>query len=117
MHTRAKSGARVNMDHRAALILRSDLLPGRNDQQIVHVKLLEILLPVVDPVLILCLRRRNAGLSDIHELAQLLQRLLHPGKDRIHVRILLQIKVQVSNAVIVRRIRQNVHKHLLLVFL
>ena len=57
MHTGAKGRTRINMNNHLVLILRLYLLPGRNDQNIIHIKLMEILLPVVNPVLILGLGR------------------------------------------------------------
>ena len=53
MHTGAKGRTRINMNNHLVLILSLYFLPGRNDQNIIHIKLMEILLPVVDPVLIL----------------------------------------------------------------
>ena len=55
MHTGSKGCARIDMNDHFALIFRFHLLPGRNDENIIHIELMKILFPVVDPVLIFCL--------------------------------------------------------------
>ena len=115
MHTGAKGRTRINMNNHLVLILSLYFLPGRNDQNIIHIKLVEILFPVVDPVLILGLSALNRAFTQIHKAAVCLQLLIHAGQDCLRVRILLQIKAKVGDPVICRTVRQNVYKHLLLV--
>ena len=86
-------------------ILRLYLFPGRNDQNVIDIKLMEILFPVVDPVLVLSLTFLDGTLTDIHKAAELLKSLVYTGKDRLFVRILLQIKAQIGNSVVLRTIR------------
>ena len=70
MHARSERGSRVNMDDHAVPVFLLYFLPGGNDQNIIHVKLFEILFPVVDPVLVLCLGCGDGTLTDIHEIAE-----------------------------------------------
>ena len=58
------------MEHQPALILWLCLFPGRNDQNIIYGKLVEILLPVVNPVDILSFVHADGSFSDIHKLLQ-----------------------------------------------
>ena len=68
MHTGAECSTGINMKHHFIGVFRFDIFPGRNDQDIINIKLMEILLPVVDPVNILGLVHDNGTFSDIHEL-------------------------------------------------
>ena len=77
MHTGSERRARINVQDHLSLILRFDFLPGRNYQKIVDVKLMEILLPIVDPVDILGFIYRNAAFPDLTEHAQTIQLFLH----------------------------------------
>ena len=65
----AKSRAWIDLDQQLVLMSFRHILPGGLDQDIIHRKRFEILLPVVDPVLILRLGYGYGALSHIHKLA------------------------------------------------
>ena len=72
-----KGRSRVDLDQKLVLVLLRDLLPGGLYKDVIHSKRLEILLPVVDPVLILGLRGCDGPLADLHVLAQFRKPLIH----------------------------------------
>ena len=45
----------IDMHDHLAFIFRLYFFPGRNDQDIIHIELVKIFFPVIDPVLVLCL--------------------------------------------------------------
>ena len=45
MHTRSKGCARIDMDDHFIPVFRLYFLPGRDDQNVVHIELFEILFP------------------------------------------------------------------------
>ena len=115
MHTGSKGSARIDMNDHFALIFRFHLLPGRNDENIIHIELMKILFPVVDPVLIFCFGSRDRALTDIHKVSEIIQLCLYPLKKFRLIRILFHIEIQISDAVILGTFRQDIHKHLLLI--
>ena len=86
-----------------------------SQEDIIHIKLVKILLPVVDPVLVLGLAFRDRALPDVREHPQGVQLLAHTPEHRPAVRVLIQIEAQVRDPVVRRSVRQDVHKHLLFI--
>ena len=71
MHTGAEGCAGIDMEYERGLLIRDlRLLPGGDSQDIVDPELVEVLLPVVDPVQVLCLFNGDGSLADIGEGAQ-----------------------------------------------
>jgi len=115
VHTGSEGCARINMDDHLVFVLFLHFFPGRNDQNVVHIELLEIRLPVIDPVLVLCLGLCDRTFSQIQKFLQFIQRFFHIRQDLFLVVLRLQIEVQISHAVVLGHIRQDIHEHLLLV--
>ena len=115
MHPRAERGSRINMDDQLVLVLRLYILPGRDDQDIIHIELMEILLPVIYPVHILCLRFFDQALAYIHIGGHFLKLPAHVREDLLLIFLRLQIKAQISHPVVCFHLREDIHKHLLLV--
>ena len=55
------------MDDHLVFVLFFDFFPGRNDQNVIHIKLFEVFFPVVDPVDIFRLIHGNTALADLTE--------------------------------------------------
>ena len=66
MHSGSERRARINMNYHLLTVFRLHLFPGRNNQNIIYIKLVEILFPVIHPVHILGLRFFNQALAYIH---------------------------------------------------
>ena len=126
VHTCAEGCTRVNVQNLLIPVLLLHFLPRGNHEKIIYVKLMEILLPVIDPVNILSFGHRDSPVSDIHELTNLLQSLPDPCEYSLFVRTLrhsAQIKrtifpllhkeAKVGNPVVRLSFRQDIHKHLL----
>ena len=56
MHSCSECSPRIDMDHHFITVFRLYFLPGWDDQNVIHIELMKILLPVIYPVHILCLR-------------------------------------------------------------
>ena len=65
VHPRAEGCAGIDLNQKLVLMLLRDRLPGGFDQDMVYGKGLKILLPVIDPVLVLCFRSLNGACSQI----------------------------------------------------
>ena len=117
MHTGTKRRARINMNDHLILIFRFYFFPGRDDQDIIHIKLMKILFPVVDPVLVFGLGFCDRSLSDIHKHTKLFQSIFYICKQLFFIFFLIQVKVQISDPVICRSVWKNIDKHLLFVLL
>ena len=117
MSPRPERRSRVDVDDQPVLVLFLHLLPRRNDKDIVNVKLVEILFPVIHPVHILCLGFFDGTFAHIQIRAHLFQFLSYIHQDTSLILLFPKIKGQVCLAVILRQIRQDVHKHLLLILL
>ena len=117
MHTRSKGCARIDMDDHFIPVFRLYFLPGRDDQNVVHIELFEILFPVVDPVLVLCLRLYDGALSKVQELLHFCKCRADICKNLLLVLIHIEVKIQVGNAVVIRNIRHDIYEHLLFVAL
>ena len=117
MHTRSKGCARIDMDDHFIPVFRLYFLPGRDDQNVVHIELFEILFPVVDPVLVLCLRLCDGALSKVQELLHFCKCRADICKNLLLVLVYIKVKIQIGNAVICWSFRHNIYKHLSLVFL
>ena len=124
MHTCSKCSSRIDMNDHFVFIFFFDFLPGRYNQNIIHIKLLKILFPIINPVYILSFVYSNTSFTNITEQTKSVQFLLYRMKHfflshriSIHnqstVLIFFNKKTQICNPVIFRSIRQNVHKHLL----
>ena len=92
MHSCTKCCTWINMDHHLIFIRRLHIFPGWNNQNIIHIELMKILLPVIHPVYILCLGFFNLAGSDIYISRHLLQFFLHICQNFLFVLILFQIK-------------------------
>ena len=103
------------MDHQLAFILFFHLLPGGDYQNIIDIELVEILLPVIYPVHVLCLGFLYGALSHVHVGAHLLQLFLYLSQHFCRILFFLQVKRQKCRTIILRHLGQDVHKHLLLV--
>ena len=125
MHARTECRSRIDMKDHLIPVLFLHFFPGRNHQYVVNIKLVEIFLPVIDPVDILRLVHRYRTLADIHKRAQVFQFLFHLPENlfrrnafSVHLQhsavFFFHKKAKVCNAVVFLRFRQNVHKHLLL---
>ena len=75
MFSGSERGSRIDLDQELVLMLFRDLLPRRLDQDMINRKRFEVLFPVVDPVLSVCLGLCDLRGTDIHELADLLEPL------------------------------------------
>ena len=117
MHSGSECSAWINVKDHFVLVLFLHFFPGGNDQDIVHIELMEKFLPVVDPVLVLSLGFGDGALADVHVSAHFLQNAAHSFQNRLHLCILLQIEIQIGNSVICRIFWHNIHKHLLLICL
>ena len=117
MHTRSKGCARIDMDDHFIPVFRLYFLPGRDDQNVVHIELFEILFPVVDPVLILRLGFCKRAGAQIGKRLQFFQRLFDFHHHRRDIIILIEIKTYLRHALIRRKLRQNVDEHSLRLFL
>ena len=115
MHARAKCSTRIDVDHKFVAVFRLNILPGWNDQDIIHIELMEILLPVVHPVDVLCLGLLYDAFSHIHIGRHLLQFSSDIAENLFFIRFHFQIKVQVCHSVICFPLGENIYKHLLFV--
>ena len=68
MHPGTERRAGIDMEHHFIGILRLDIFPGRDDQDVINIELMEILLPVIDPVNVLRLIHDDGTFSNIHKL-------------------------------------------------
>ena len=85
MHSCSEGSARINMQYQLILVRGLYILPGRDHQDIINVELMEVLLPVVDPIDILCLIYSHAAFSDIHKLLQIFQLLFYGSQYAFHI--------------------------------
>ena len=125
MHTGSEGSARIDMNDHFVFVFFFYFFPGRNDQDIIHIKLFEIFFPVVDPVNVFRLVNCDTSFSDLAEHPQRFQFFFHLGKNlffglffsiyrKSSVFCLFHKKTQISDSIVFRSIRQNIHKHLLL---
>ena len=112
MHSCTKGSSWINVEDHLVLIFCLHFFPGRYDQNVVYIELMEVLFPVIDPVLVLCLGFCDGCLSDIHKASQILQCSLHIFQDCLGIRILFQIEVQICDPVICWSFRHDIHEHL-----
>ena len=113
MHTGAKRSARIDVYNHLILIFRLHILPGRDDQNIIYVELMEIFLPVIDPVHIFRLRLLNRSASHLDIRTHILKFSANLCKYRFLVILFFQIEADIGNSVIHAGLRKNIHKHLL----
>ena len=112
------------MNNHLILIFLFHLFPGRNDQDIIHIKLLKILLPVINPVNIFCLIHENTSFSNLTEHSETIQLFPHRCENFLLCRrrsiqhksalfIFFHKKTEIGNSIILRTFRKDIHKHLL----
>ena len=77
----------------------------------IYCKRLKILLPVVDPVLILCLRCLNSALSQFCISSKLIQSFIDTTQHFLYLIIIIQIKAYLCNAFIRRKLWKDINKH------
>ena len=77
MHAGAEGGTRIDRDDELIPILLRNGFPGRLDQEIPDGKRVEEGLPVIDPVLILCVGGIDRAEADIDILLHLIEGFLH----------------------------------------
>ena len=118
MGTGTKGDTRVDLDQDVILIFFFVGFPGWLDHNVVSgTERLEESLPVVDPVLVLCFRQADGAFSDVAKLFYFLKNILHLHHDLFRVAVFrLHIKMHFGSAVVILRIRQDVHKHFLFIF-
>ena len=92
-------------------MLRRDLLPGGLDQDVVHGKGLKILLPVVDPVLVLGLRGRQGPGAQIRIGGHLIQAGFHIFQNLLHILLRIQIEAHLGYPLVRRKLRKDVDEH------
>ena len=125
MHSRPEGCSRIDMKDHFPLILLLYRFPGRDHEQIVNIKLVKVLFPVINPVNILRLLHLDASFADITERTKFFQLLPYTRHYRLFVRILsvylqpavlcfLHKKTEPGDAVILRPVRKDIHEHLLL---
>ena len=117
MHSGPESSARIDVDNHLPLILRFHLLPGRNNQDIIHIELMEILLPVVDPIYVLSLGFLNSTWTQIHKFPHPGKFLQNLGKNSVLILPFFQIEIDKCRPIIRYCLRKNIDKHLLLFLL
>ena len=115
MHTCSERCTRINVNDHLVAVLRLYFFPGWDYKNVVYIELMEVLLPVVDPVYIFRLRFLNGTLPNIKKCTHIFQFFSHVHKNRRHIFFLIQIKCQICCPVIIWNIRQNIHEHLLLI--
>ena len=94
-----------------------NLFPGRLDQDVIYGERLEILLPVVDPILILGLGDSNCALADIDKLTQIIESFLNVAQKVLEIAQVFEIEAHLCSAIVRRKFRENVDKHALRVCL
>ena len=117
MHAGPECGARIDVKDLLAPVLFLHLFPGGDDQYVIYRKLVKILFPVIDPVLVLRLRALYGAGADVGELPQGGKFLFHSGKNSIRVLVFVQIEAEVGCPVIGSCRQRDIHEHLLQVFL
>ena len=111
VHPGSKGGAGIDLHQQLVLVLLGNGLPGGLDQNVVHGEGLEILLPVVDPVLVLGLGGGDGALSQIREHGQLVQTFLHLFHQLLNVAVVVHVEAHLCHALVRRQLRQNVDEH------
>ena len=81
------------------------------DRNIIHGKRLKILLPVIDPVLVLCFAFRNIAGTGVRKQPDFLQLFFHQPQRLSDVISIVQIKADPRGAVVRPQVRQNINKH------
>ena len=111
MHAGSEGSAGIDLHQQLVLVLLRYGLPGGFNQDMVHGKRLKVLFPVVDPVLILCLARSDGPGAQIGEQAQLIQSLFHLLKDFLRIRVIVQVKADLGNPLVRRKLREDIDEH------
>ena len=131
MHAGAEGGTGIYVEDQAGLLFMSvfhdlfRLLPGRDDKDIVDPELVEVLLPVVDPVDVLGLVDADGPLPHVgkgpdlvdlgqHSVPDLLRCADLVVDDQAAVLCFLQKEVQDRGPVVRGALGEDIHEHLLL---
>ena len=106
----------IDMKYLSGVFRHFLFFPGRNNKQIINEEPVEILFPVVNPVKILGFGNQYRSFSDIRILLCFFKHRIDIGKKRLHIKIItcFHKEIQISDSVILFRLRRNIHKHLLL---
>ncbi len=105
------------MEDHLVLIFCLHFFPGRYDQNVVYIELMEVLFPVIDPVFVLCLGFCDGTFADIHVSAYFFKDSTYFLENRRSFCVLFQIKIQIGDSIIRWTFRHNIHKHLLFICL
>ena len=92
MHTCSERCTRINVNDHLVAVLWLYIFPGWDYKNVVYIELMEVLLPVVDPVYIFRLRFLDGALPNIKKCAHIFQFFSHVHKNRRHIFFLIQIK-------------------------
>ena len=111
MLARAERCSRINLNEKLVLMFLRNLLPGRLDQDIIHGKRLEILFPVVDPVLILCFALGDGPLSQIRKHGKVIKSLIHTFQDAGDVLAVVEIEADKRHALVRRQLWKDINEH------
>ena len=66
VHTSSKSCTWINVKDHLIFIFFLHFFPGWNNKNVIYIELMEIFLPVIDPVFVLCLGFCDGTFADIH---------------------------------------------------
>ena len=113
MHSRSECSSRIDMHDHLAFIFRLYFFPGRNDQDIIHIELVKIFFPVIDPVHILCLGFFYRSFTYFHIGTHIFQFIFHSFQKTFFIFIFFQIETDICDAVIDSCLRKDINKHLL----
>ena len=97
------------------MLLRNGL-PGRLNQNIIYGKGLKILLPVIDPVLILGLGGSDGTGTQVCKQFQFIQSLVDLSQHFLYICIIVQVKAYLCHALVRRKLRKDVDEHSLCLF-
>ena len=111
MLARAERCSRIDLNEKLVLVFLRNLLPGRLDQDIIHGKRLEILFPVVDPVLILCFTLGDGPLSQIRKHGKVIKSLIHTLQDAGDVLAVVEIEADKRHTLVRRQLRKDIDEH------
>ena len=117
VHTSSKSCTWINVKDHLIFIFFLHFFPGWNNKNVIYIELMEIFLPVIDPVFVLCLGFCDGAFADIHVSAYFFKDSTYSLENRRSFCVLFQIKIQIGDSIICWTFRHNIHKHLLFICL
>ena len=101
------------MKHHPRAVAIFHLLPGWNNQDIVHLEFMKIFLPVVDPVNILRLPFFYRAGSDLSVLTKIIQPFSDRSEDARGILVLIKVEIKVGCPVVLPGRKWDINKHLL----